>query len=333
MMHRCSLFALLALVAGCAGGKQEQAPPAAAGDRVEGKFEVALLTPGPVTDGGWNSMAYKGLQAIEKELGATVNHDQTSPSSIESSMRAYAQKGYDLIIGHGVEYNAPGVALAKDYPNTVFVSSSGSEFAANAGALRFYLEQGFYLAGMLAAEMSKTGVVAMIGGDDVPSIRSTFNAFAAGAKAAKPTIRVLPAVFTGNGIDPVAAKQATLAVIAQGADMIIHQANNAAKGVFDAAAEKGVWAFGANADQSGESDAVLASAIIQGDQAYVALARRVKAGEYKGEVTFMGLDVGAVDFVINPKHRSKIPEAVLLRLEETRERLEKGELIAPRDEF
>ena len=65
-------------------------------------------------------------------------------------MRTYAQQGYSLVIGHGFEYNKPGVEVAKDFPDTVFVSSSGSETAKNAGALRFYLEQGCYLAGFVA---------------------------------------------------------------------------------------------------------------------------------------------------------------------------------------
>src|SRR5207302_1792090 len=116
--------------------------------------------------------------------------------------------------------------------------------APNAGAFRFYLEQGFYLCGFLAGSMSKTGKAAMIGGDDVPSIRSTFKGFSAGFLAARPNGQVIE-VFTGNGQDVAAAKQATLNAIGQGADFVIHQANAAAQGVFDACKDKGVYAFGA----------------------------------------------------------------------------------------
>ena len=238
-------FAILTLLSfvvfGCSGGAQESKGPSTtelpkSEDR---SFKVALLTPGPVSDAGWSAMAYKGLQAIKDSFGAEINNQQANDAQIRDAMRSYAQKGYNLVIGHGYEYNAPGVEVAKDFPKTVFVSSSGGEFASNAGSFRFELEQGFYLAGMAAGLMSKSGKVAMIGGPDVPSIRSTFKAFRAGAEAAKPGVVVIE-TFTGKNDDIAAANLATLKAIEQGADYVIHQANAAAQGVFDACKEKGV---------------------------------------------------------------------------------------------
>jgi basic membrane lipoprotein Med (substrate-binding protein (PBP1-ABC) superfamily) len=325
---------------GCSGGEPTATKPD--GDKpaessalkpVEGPLKVALLTPGPVSDAGWSALAYDGLQAIKSEMGAEVNNQEAKGTQIRDAMRSYAQQGYNLVFGHGFEYNEPGVEVAKDFPNTVFVSSSGGATATNAGAFRFYLEQGFYLAGMVAGTMSKNGHVGMIGGPDVPSIRSTFKAFRAGAEAAKPGIKV-DEVFTGQDSDIAAAKQATLKVIESGAEFVIHQANAAAQGVFDACKEKGVYAFGANADQnSNPSDAVIGSAVIVAKPAFLELAKQVKDGSFKGSVLLIGMDKDAIDFVFNPKLAAKVPAELQSLIRETKTKIKRGEVVVPKDDF
>lgn len=305
-----------------------------AGDSPEKpSFKVALLTPGPVSDAGWSAMAYKGLEAIKAELGAETNNQQATDAQIRDAMRSYAQKGYNLVIGHGFEYNAPGVEVAKDFPKTVFVSSSGGETADNAGAFRFELEQGFYLAGLVAGMMSKSGTVAMIGGPDVPSIRSTFKAFRAGAEKAKPGVKVIE-TFTGKNDDIAAANQATLKAIEAGADMVIHQANAAAQGVFDACKEKGAWAFGSNLDQNDNpSGCVIGSAVIVAEPAFVALAKKVQAGQYKGGIEMMGMKDKAIDFVWSPVHAGKVPPMVQEMVAREKEEILEGRRQVPMDKF
>lgn len=332
------LAAAALLAVGCSGGSAgaggAAAPSADATAKTgETKLKVALLTPGPVSDAGWSALAYEGLQAIGTDLGAEVNNQQVQGAQIRDAMRSYAQQGYQLVFGHGFEYNAVGVEVAKDFPNTVFMSSSGGETAANAGAFRFYLEQGFYLAGAMAAQMSKTGKLAMIGGDDVPSIRSTFKAFKAGAEAAKPGVQVIE-TFTGSGSDIAKAKQATLTAIDQGADFVIHQANAAAQGVFDAAKERGIYAFGANANQNeNSSGAVIASAVIVAKPAFLDLAKQVQAGTFKGSVVLMGMEKGAIDFVLNPALEAKVPAEVKAKVEAMKADIASGKLVVPKDEF
>lgn len=331
-----SALAGLVLLAGCSGG----APAAEtrvevdlpAGRAVEGQLKVALLTPGSVNDSGWSAIAYRGLQAIERELGAQVNQQVTKDAEIRDAMRSYAQEGYHLVIGHGFEYNGPAVEVAKDFPGTVFVSSSGGESGANAGAFRFYLEQGFYLAGVMAGKMTKTGKVGMIGGPDVPSIRSTFKAFEAGAKSARPDVVVIEK-FTGKNDDVAAAKQATLQAIAEGADMLIHQTNNAFPGFFSACEEKGVFAFGANEDQNDKSTQVLASAVILAEQPFLNLARLVKDGQYRGGIQLVGMEEKAVAFVVSPRMRSQIPADVMQAVDTAQANIIAGSFQVPKDEF
>lgn len=280
-------------------------------------------------------MAYEGLKKIEGDLGAEVsNQEVAGVQPIRDAMRSYAQKGYQLVFGHGFEYNEPAIQVAKDFPNTVFVSSSGGQTAANVGAFRFNLEQGFYLAGMLAARMSKTGVIGSVAGPRVPSIASTLKAYEAGAKAARPDIKVLETVYTGKDSDIAAARQATLLVIQQGADFVIHQANAGAQGVFDACKEKGVYALGSNLNQNDNaSGAVVASAVIVAGSALVELAKQVQSGTYKGSITLMGMDKGAIDFIVNPALADKVPADVAKSIEDAKAAIVSGSLAVPMDQF
>lgn len=322
----CGLMFLIFL-AGCSSNE----PAATEPSKPDAVFKVALLTPGPVSDSGWNAMAYEGLKGIESDLNAEVSQQEATGTKITEAMRAYARQGYKLVFGHGYEYNDPAMKVASDFPDTIFVSSSGGSVSANVGAFRFYLEQGFYLAGYLAGKMSK-GTVAMIGGDDVPSIRSTFKGFKAGAEAAHPGIRVIE-IFTGNGQDQAAAHKAALSAIDQGADFLIHQANNAAKGVFQACEEKGVYAFGANLDQNSTSSAVIASAVIAAKPAFLSLAKEVQSGTYKGGIALKGMADGAIEFKINPTLQNKIPADVIKQISEVAIGIREGKIIVPKDEF
>lgn len=278
-------------------------------------------------------MAYEGLKGIQTATGAKIANEVAGGAKIKDSMRSFAQDGYQLIIGHGFEYNEPAIELSKDFPDTVFVSSSGGKFTRNAGAFRFYLEQGFYLAGILAAEMTKTGKIATVGIDTIPSIVSTFKAYEAGAKSVKPNIQIIRMSLAMN-TDIQAAKQAALSAIDQGADVLIHQANAAAQGVFDAAKEKGVYAIGANLDQnSNSSGAVLASATIVAKPAFIALAEEVKAGKHKGGIQLFGMKEGAIDFIMNPALAGKVTPEAMQKVESARKEIEAGKLVVPKDNF
>lgn len=328
------LGTLALAMAACNGGSESKSEPATTSDAATGSaFKVALVTPGKVSDAGWNAMAYSGLMEIEKELGATVNTQEARGTQIKDALRTYAQQGYNMVIGHGYEYNAPAFEVAQDFPEVVFVTSSGDKTAKNLGAFRFYLEQAFYLAGYTAGLMSKSGTVAMIGGDDVPSIRSTFKAFRAGAEAAKPGIRVIE-VFTGDGQDVAKAQQAALQAIDQGADFLIHQANNAAQGVFNAAKERGVYAFGANMNQNAnESGVVLASAVIDPGPAFLNLAKQVRDKSFEGSIVLMGMQDGAINYVWNPAMEDKVPSDVREKVTALASQILANELVVPKDEF
>ncbi len=289
-------------------------------------FKVGLLTPGPVSDGGWNAGAYEALQEIAKDLGAEVSNQQVStPADFEQGFRGYAQQGFSLVFGHGFEFQDPALRAAADFPDTDFVVSSGSVSAPNVASLQFDLDQATYLAGILAASMSKTGRAGCIGGIELPVIKKTFDGFIAGARSVDPDF-VVTTAYTGNFEDVAAARAAATAMIAQGADFLIHNADAAGLGVFQAAKDHRIYAIGTNGDQSRAApDTVLASAVISIPAAFLQVARESKDGTFQGRVVQEGLG-GAIELVYNPGLESRIPAAVKARVAAAEEDIRQGEL-------
>src|ERR1700722_12642906 len=244
-------------------------------------FSVALLTPGPVSDAGWNASAFDGLQLIKKNLSAdTAMVQTTSPADFEDAMRDFASRGFRIVFAHGFEYTDTALKVGKSFPQTYFIVTSGSGSSANVASVTFKIEEAAYVEGVLAGKMTKSGVVGCIGGIELPAIHLTFNGFKLGFLSSRPGGRMLSS-FTGSFDDVGAAKEASLAQISQGADLLFHNADAAGLGVFQAAHQRQILAFGANRNQNDIiPDAVLASAVTDVPQAFLNLATQIKDGSF-----------------------------------------------------
>src|SRR3979411_941933 len=115
-----------------------------------------------------------------------------NPTSIEPAMRAFAERGYDLIIGVGFAQAPIMESVAKDYPNIHFAIVDGVSELPNVASLIFKEHEGSYLVGMLAAKNSKTGTIGFLGGMDIGLIHRFKGGYEAGAHAVNPNIRVIP---------------------------------------------------------------------------------------------------------------------------------------------
>src|SRR6188508_532030 len=94
-------------------------------------MRVALLTPGPISDQSWNGGAYQGLLRIRDSIGASVSHIQTkTPAEFDEQFRQYGSQGYDLVFGHGFEFQDAAKAVAPNYPRTTYVVTSGNTSSA-----------------------------------------------------------------------------------------------------------------------------------------------------------------------------------------------------------
>ena len=325
------VFPLLLAVA-CGDGTPREAEPRSSGT---GDFKVALLTPGPISDQAWNSGAYQGLLRIRDSLAASVSHIQTrTPADFEENFRHYGAEGYHLVFGHGFEFQDAAERVAPDFPRTVYITTSGNRVAPNVSPMVFGFEDPSYVAGVLAGSLTRTNIIGVIGGTEIPPVRSSFAAFEAGARAVNPRIRVLSS-YVGNWEDASAGKEQAIAQIRQNADHIFQNADAAGLGIFQAAREaRGVAVFGANVDQNAVApDVIIGSVVIDLPNAFLSVAREVKEGRFRARVLRLGSTAGVTKFVLNPAWRDRVPPAVIARLDSTTRRITSGELQPPRIEF
>lgn len=317
------LFPFAILSAGCGDG----------GGSESGAFRVALLSPGPVSDEGWNAAAYEGLRRIETELGASISQQETkSKGDMVEGYREYARLGYDVVIGHGGEYQDAAREVGPSFPNTVFLVTAGREaHAPNVAPLLLELEEAAYVAGWVAARVSGTGRLGCIGGMKIEPIERTFAGFEAGARAARADT-VVRTSYVGNWEDTSAAREAAKALIGEGVDVLFHNADAAGLGVFKAAREhEGVLAIGSNKDQNAlEPGVVLASAVADVPRVFVEAARAVKEGTFRAEVRRFGLKDGAVSLVYNPLLLSRIPQDVRDGAEAVSRDIRDGKIAVPK---
>lgn len=293
-------------------------------------MKVGLLTPGSVNDNGWNAIAYEGLRQIHEKLGAEVSNQETkTPQEISEGLRAYGAQNYDLVFGHGFEYQDPALEAGTQFPKTIYVPTSGSKTAANVAPMRFELEQATYLLGIIAARESKTGKAGLVGGINLPSIASTFVAFRAGAQSVNPKFEVKE-IYTGNFDDVGAAKLATQSLIKAGCDFIFHQANEAGRGVFQACQEKKIRCFGSNKNQNDMApDVIVASAVLDVPGAFVYMAKLVHDKQFTPKVYGLGMNENVVSLVWNDKLKSAISPATVAAIEKAEADIRSGTLQVP----
>jgi basic membrane protein A len=322
---RAALLLLAALLTGCSGGHGSSSSAPA-----QNSFKVALLTPGPVSDAGWNAAAFDGLQLVKRELGAETAMVQTqSPADFEDAFRDFAQRGFTIIFAHGFEYTDTALKVAKLFPKTWFIVTSGSAASSNVASITFRIEEGAYVEGVIAGGMTKSGVVGAIGGIKIPSIGITFEGFRQGFLTTRPDGRVLVS-YTGSFDDVGAAKEAALAQVSQGADFLIHNADAAGLGVFQAAVQSHIYAFGVNRDQNNVApDNVLASALTHIPKAFLRVATEIKQERFEPGMLEYGMKDGMVEVVYNPRLVDKIPPALMAKAKQANQDIIDGKIIVP----
>ncbi len=298
-----------------------------------GGIRVGLITPGSIADAAWNSGAYAGLQRIHDSLGLAISHvEARTPAEQDEALRTYAAQGYQLVFAHGFEFQGPAERVSAQYPKTVFIVTSGSRARGNVSPLIFKLEDASYLAGMVAGGLTRSNTLGFVGGIELPPIKAAYEGWVNGAKAVNPKVQSRE-IYLNSFDDAAAGREAALALIRIGADMFHHNADAAALGVFQAAKEsRGVYVFGANADQSSLApDRVPGSAVIDLPHALLLVAREVKAGTFTPKVESFGLASGVVRYEANPALDTLVPAALKARVKAAADSIAAGTLVpAPR---
>lgn len=267
------------------------------------KLKVALLLPGTINDNGWNATAYNGLKLIEEKLGAEIAYsEKVAQSDQEEIFRNYAAQGFNVLIGHGFEFADAAKRVATDNPNIKFlITSTDISQSPNVASENTNPLQMGFLEGVVAGLATKANNVGAVGGMDIPPIASAVKGFEAGVKYINPDAKVTT-TMTGDFDDAVKSKEAAKALITQGADVVMLDADQAGLGVIEACKEKGVYAVSSIAPQHELApDTVLGSGISDVPLAMELVAKHVADGDFKAQFYNLGVSDGAVYFVPNPK--------------------------------
>ena len=253
-----------------------------------------------------------------------------NPVSIEPAMRAFAERGYDLVIGIGFAQSPIMEKVARDYPNIHFAIIDGVIFEddgktpkANVASLVFKEHEGSYLVGLIAGMTSKTGTLGFIGGMDIGLIHRFEGGFEQGAKAANPKIQVIQnyvGVTDAAWNNPGKGKEIALAQISKGADVIFTAAGNSGLGAFDAVEQSGKdasgrathFVIGVDSNQNMVKPGfVLTSMVKHVENAVYDIVKDVVNHNFQGGFHVFGLDTDGVGYVMYSNNQNLVsPEAI-----------------------
>lgn len=295
-------------------------------------FKVALLTPGAISDQSWNGGAYQGLLRIRDSLHAQISHIQTkTPAEFEENFRQYGNQHFNLVFGHGFEFQDAARTVAPSYPATQYVVTSGNTSGANVSGMVFGFAEPSFLAGMIAGAMTRSNRLGLIGGTELPPVRESFLAFQEGVHSVNPSAKVVTA-YIGNWDDVSAGKEQALAQLASGVDVIFQNADAAGLGIFQAVREaSGAYVFGTNSNQNDIAPEVtLASVAIDLPHAFLTVAREVRSHAFNPGIIRLGMREQVVDLIVNPRLRSRIPEATRRAVDSARALIAAGKFFPQR---
>ena len=264
-----ALAATLALVAaGCGSDDDEEgagdtaASETSTGGAAAEAISVGLVTDiGGLNDRGFNELANTGLEQAEEEFGVEGRVlESKSDADYIPNLSTLAEEGSNLIVTNGFLMGESTHAAAEQFPDTNFAiidfayGGEGCEKTKscelpNLQGLLFREQEVGYLAGYMAAKMSKTGTISSVGGQKIPPVDRFIAGYQAGAKAANPDIKVLNG-YSQEFVDPAPCKEIALDQISKGSDVVFQVAGGCGLGALDAAKEKGVWGIGVDKDQA-----------------------------------------------------------------------------------
>ena len=264
-------------------------------------LKVAFVPLGPITDKSWTETGYNGLVRAKAELGVTIAYtEQGTPiPDGERLARQYAQQGNQLVLLHGGQFVDAAKNAQKAYPKVWFCVAGGQVKGDHVCSYDPQQQEGSFLAGALAATVTKSGRLGLVGGFAFPALTRQLEGFKLGARYVKPDVKIQE-VYINNWDDPAKGKDAGTALIAAGADVLFAATDSAAQGVFAAAAANGKFAVASYADQNSlEPKAVIASVLYDLSSLVYSTIKLAKEGKIAGEVYPGGLKDGVGNLVVN----------------------------------
>lgn len=284
--RRTFLLSAATVALSCASPLQAQDKPA---------IEAAFLFDNPVGDVGWVRQHDEGRLALEKALGASVKTKVVQvPTGADSErvMRQLAQGGTKIIYGVSFGYMNPMSKVAAQFPETVFMNAQGFKTSKNMGVYSARVYEGFYLNGIVAGKMSKTGTVGFLASMPVPEVVQAVNAFAIGMRSVNPNATV-KIVWLNTWYDPGREREAATALLSDGADVLSSILSSPVS--IQVAEEKGAYAVAWQSDMAKYGPkAQLIASILDWSPIYIANTKAVGEGTWKSGSEWLGASSGVI---------------------------------------
>ena len=254
-------------------------------------FKVAIVLPGVITDKSFNQAGYEGVQRAADELDIEFAYsEKTAQPDQPEALADYARRGYDIVIGHGGEFQDSVERVARRFPDTQFIIVNGVRAGGNVAVMSFDFPALGYVTGYLAGKVSESGKGGYIGAQKLKFYVELGEGFARGFMDARPDGQVFT-TWTNDWDDVAKGKEAALNQISQGADIIFPSMDNAVIGSLQGVKEKGKKAIGIYYDAILDwPDTVIQSAIFDMRSALVTLLSIAKNGKLEGKPYIYGLE-------------------------------------------
>jgi basic membrane protein A len=337
-----AVLALAVVAAGCGGGGESATTGGGGGASTGGKqFKIGLVTDtGGVDDHGFNQFSIAGLKRAEKELGVTTRvYVSNSADDYLPNLQAAVQDGNDLVVAVGFLLGPSVAQVAQASPNSKFAGvdqffgGDGCEEAGtceqpNVLGMIYPTEQAGYLAGIVAAMITKTKVVSTVGGKKIPPVDNWIAGFMQAVKDTDPSVKELNA-YSQDFVDQAKCKEIALDQIANKSDVVFQVAGLCGLGALDAACEKNVNAIGVDADQSFAGPCVVTSALKPLESSVFAIIKTFVDGQFKGGGnTLYGIKELPDSELLAP-YTDAVPQEVQDAVAAAKEKIISGEITPP----
>lgn len=288
-------------------------------------LQACFVYVSPVGQAGWTYQHDLGRQAMARALGDRVAtrfvENVAEGADSERVMRDFAREGCGLVFATSFGYLEPALRVAAEFPAVKFEHAGGYKTAPNLGTYNARWYEARWLAGWLAGQRSRSGIAGYVAGFAVPEVVQGINAFALGMRAANPKAQVR-LVWLDSWFDPTRERDAALALVAQGADVLTN--HTASPAVAQAAEERGVEMLSYQSDMRRFAPKAQLAAVTQHWGAYyTAVAKSVLDGRWKPGAVWGGMKDG---FVQLSALREGLPPALVEGLNQRRRDIESGRL-------
>jgi basic membrane protein A and related proteins len=344
-------FVLALAAAGCGGddeGTETSGAPSESGTTDGGtggeKISVGMVSDtGGLDDRGFNEFSINGFEQAQTELGVDGRvYVSESADDYLPNLTAAVDDGHDLVIAIGFLIQPSVVEVATEATDVNFAGidqfygeepDCGGEDQApcvvpNVLGLQFPSEEAGYLAGVVAAMMTKSKTVSTVGGISIPPVNNWIAGFRQAVKDTSPDVKLLNA-YSQDFTDAAKCKEIALDQIAQGSDVVFQVAGDCGLGALDAACQEGVMAIGVDADQSFAGDCVITSALKPLTTAVFETIKSAQDGSFEGGANrFFGVE-DFPDAELLAPYTDAVPQEVQDAVDAAKEKLISGEIDPP----